>query len=83
MSHGPHDITCRELVELVSNYLEGALPGDDRERFEAHLAVCDPCLEYIEQIRETGKLASRIDEEALDPEVREHLLVAFKGWTAA
>ena len=55
---GP-DLACRELVELVTDYLEGALPSRERERFEAHLAECDACDAYVEQIRATIRLAGR------------------------
>jgi anti-sigma factor RsiW len=53
------DLACRELVELVTDYLEDALPADVRERFEAHLAECDACDAYVEQVRTTIRLAGR------------------------
>ena len=47
------DLSCRELVELVTEYLEGALPEGERARFEAHLANCAGCETYLEQVRAT------------------------------
>jgi len=71
-------LTCRELVELVTGYLEGALAADDLERFERHLAGCDACVEYVEQIRLTVAAAGRVTEDELDPGFREELLRAFR-----
>lgn len=75
------DITCQELVELVTGYLEGALPARERERFEHHLALCPGCVIYVEQMRETVRLTGeRPREETLPPELRESLLAEFRGW---
>jgi anti-sigma factor RsiW len=52
-------LSCRELVELVTDYLEGALPLRERERFEAHMAECDGCDAYVEQVRAVVELAGR------------------------
>ena len=71
-------LTCRELVELVTGYLEGTLPADDMERFERHLADCDPCVGYVEQIRLTIAAAGYVTEAGLDPEFREELRRAFR-----
>ena len=54
------DLACRELVELVTDYLENALPTAERERFEAHLAECEGCDAYVEQVRATIRLAGRV-----------------------
>jgi anti-sigma factor RsiW len=67
-------------VELVTDYLEGALSAHDRERFEAHLAVCEGCVTYLEQIGETVRLCGRLTEDHLSPAAREALLEAFKDW---
>jgi anti-sigma factor RsiW len=77
-----HDLACREVVELVTDYLEGALDGRDRERFERHLGGCDGCAAYLEQMRVTLRVAGRIEPEAIDPVFRERLLQAFRGWDA-
>jgi anti-sigma factor RsiW len=77
----PHDeMSCKELVELVTEYLEGALPGDDRVRFEAHLADCPWCVEYVAQIEHTVALvgATWRDVEH-DPRTAE-LLELFREW---
>ena len=73
-------LSCRELVELVTGYLEDGLSEEDRDRFDRHLKTCDPCVHYIEQFRLTVAAAGRIEERDLDPAVRDHLLAAFRGW---
>ena len=73
-------LTCRELVEIVTDYLEGALPPDERSRFEQHLAGCEGCAAYLDQFRETIRLTGRLAEEAVDLEARQTLLRAFGGW---
>jgi anti-sigma factor RsiW len=74
----PGGISCREVVELVTAYLDGALSADDRERMEAHLERCLPCVEYVDQIRMTARIAAvaAVDLE-LHPD-RAALLDAFK-----
>jgi anti-sigma factor RsiW len=76
------DLPCREVVELVTDYLEGALDERDRKRFERHLDGCDGCTAYLEQMRLTLRLAGRIDPEEVDPVFRGRLVEAFRGWTA-
>ena len=71
---------CQELVEVVTAYLERALPADDRERLEAHLALCDPCVAYLEQFRETIERTGQLHAEDLAPETQAKLLALFKGW---
>jgi anti-sigma factor RsiW len=74
----PGGISCREVVELVTDYLEGALPPDVRARLEAHLAVCHPCVAYVEQVRTTSKLAALTAlEERPDADA---LLEAFRSF---
>ena len=75
-------LSCQELVELVTDYLEGALPEEERARFEKHVGPCDGCREYVEQMRETIELAGRIEPPALSPEAERALLAAFRGWKA-
>jgi anti-sigma factor RsiW len=77
----PHDeMVCRELVEVVTDYLEGTLPADDRRRLEEHLEECPYCLSYIEQMRETSSALGGLSAESLAPETRRELLEAFRGW---
>jgi anti-sigma factor RsiW len=74
------DLTCRELVEIVTDYLEGRLPSHDRLRFEEHLLVCPGCTNYLEQMRETIRLTGALREEDLPAPAREELLEAFRHW---
>ncbi len=73
-------LTCRELVELVTEYLEQALPARERARFEAHLATCAGCHAYVEQMRRTVATLGRLPEGALAPDCREELLGLFRDW---
>jgi anti-sigma factor RsiW len=73
-------MTCRELVELVTEYLEGSLPQGERERFEAHLAICEGCTAYVEQIRVAIRVTGNLSEEELSPEATDRLLAAFRSW---
>lgn len=82
MSGTSPDLSCREMVELVTDYLENALTKSERSRFEAHLDGCDGCTAYVDQMRTTISLAGRIDPDALDPRERDELLGAFRGWKA-
>jgi anti-sigma factor RsiW len=75
-------LSCRELVELVSDYLEGALPAREHARFEAHIAGCDHCAAYLRQMRETVALLGTLPADALSREAEEELRVAFRGWRA-
>jgi anti-sigma factor RsiW len=74
------DLACREVVELVTEYLEGALGERDRERFERHLGGCDGCAAYLDQMRLTLDLAGRLEAEAIDPVFRDRLVAAFQSW---
>ena len=76
----PDDLSCKELVELVTDYVEGRLPVPVRTRFEMHLSYCAPCRVYLAQMRETVKLAVRLSEEALPSGAKEALLAAFRDW---
>jgi anti-sigma factor RsiW len=73
------DITCQELVELVTDYLEGAMPPADRDRFEQHLVLCDGCASYVEQMRTTIALTGTLTE-TIPAEIQDSLLAAFRGW---
>jgi anti-sigma factor RsiW len=75
------EMPCRELVELVSDYLEDRLSPRDRARFEAHLAECGYCETYLEQMRQTIRALGRLPEESLSAEARDALLVAFRDWS--
>ncbi len=73
------ELTCRELVELVTEYLEGALPPDERLRFEAHVAACEGCERYVEQIRTTVTLTREVRALEERPEISA-LLTAFRDY---
>jgi anti-sigma factor RsiW len=76
----PPALACREAVELVTDYLEGALTGRDRERLETHLAACPHCTEYLAQMRRTLDLLGRIEPEELAPEVQDELVDLYRRW---
>jgi anti-sigma factor RsiW len=74
------ELACKELVELVTEYVEGTLPGRQRARFDEHLALCPGCRAYLEQMRQTIRALGKLSEEAIAPRAREELLRAFRGW---
>jgi anti-sigma factor RsiW len=76
-------LSCRELVELVTDYLEGALPEEGRLRFEDHIGRCAGCKVYLEQIRQTIAVLGHLPEEALSPDAERVLIEAFRGWRAS
>ncbi len=76
----PKPLACRQVVELVTDYLDGTLPNGMRRRMEHHLSGCDPCVEYVGQIRTTVELAANIEPEPLDPETRNHLIDLYREW---
>jgi anti-sigma factor RsiW len=82
MAASPNDeMSCRELVEVVTDFLEGRLPDPDRVRLEEHLAECPYCEEYIAQMRETIDALGELPRaESLDPRTERELLEAFRGW---
>jgi anti-sigma factor RsiW len=75
-------LLCREAVELVTDYLEGALADADRARFEYHLARCPNCAEYLAQIKASVALAGRADPAELSPQARTELTGLFRDWLA-
>jgi anti-sigma factor RsiW len=79
MSH-VDDLACIELVELVTDYLEGRLSAEDTARFEQHLTACNGCTAYLEQMRATIALTGSITPEQIEPAARDALLHAFGGW---
>ena len=78
----PSDIRCVELVELVTEYLEDGLGAGERASFEAHIARCDHCGAYLEQMRVTLRIAGHIDPDDLHPDLERGLLATFKHWKA-
>ena len=76
------ELTCKELVEIVTDYLEERLPSSDRRRFEQHLVGCDGCRNYLDQMRETIRLLGRLSEDSIPVPARDRLLRAFRDWNA-
>ena len=75
------DIVCQQAVELVTDYLEGALSGRERRRFERHLAECPHCTAYLEQIRSTIAAVGRIEADSLALAVRDDLVALYRRWS--
>lgn len=73
-------LTCRELVELVTAYLDGGLSRAQRRRFDAHIAGCPNCTLYLEQFRETIRLTGTLRESDVSPEAAATLLAEFRAW---
>ena len=73
-------LVCRQVVELLTDYLEGALPARERDRLEAHLADCPHCSEYLAQLRATIASAGRVEVDDLDPEVADDLVDLYRRW---
>jgi anti-sigma factor RsiW len=71
---------CKELVELVTEYLEGSLPVDVRTQMDQHLSGCDGCGTYLEQMRQTIRLTGHLQEESLTTQQRDELLNLFRNW---
>ena len=76
----PWGMDCNEFVEVVTEYLEGKLGEEDRARFEKHLDLCEPCVVYLEQIRQTLRATGKLKAEDLRPEALEKLLMVFRQW---
>jgi anti-sigma factor RsiW len=74
------DLVCIKAVELVTDYLEGTLSRQARRRFEAHLAGCPHCTEYLAQMRETISLSGRLGPEDLTPQMRDEFVDLFRRW---
>jgi anti-sigma factor RsiW len=76
------DLSCKELVELITGYLEGTLHGRRLRRFESHLAYCEGCTRYIAQMEMTILATGTLNEEQVTDEQRTVLLAAFRDWKA-
>jgi anti-sigma factor RsiW len=80
MSIGLAHLNCRELVELVTAYLEDDLTAGERKRFDAHLAACDGCTAYVAQMRRTIELTGTLRVDDVSREAEEALRAAFRDW---
>lgn len=76
----PKPLSCQELVEVVTAYLDGGLTRRDRKRFEAHIDGCTHCTAYLEQFRQTITATGSLTEGQIGPAAREELLDAFRDW---
>jgi anti-sigma factor RsiW len=76
-------LSCQELVELVTDYLEGALSPEEHERLERHIETCDGCRTYVEQMRQTVELTGQLTVDDVSPEAELALLEAFRAWRTA
>lgn len=73
-------MTCKEVVEVITDYLEGAMGEADRVRFEAHLGECSYCQSYLDQMRGTIEALGGLREQSIPAESRDELIAAFRGW---
>jgi anti-sigma factor RsiW len=80
MAHQAGDLTCKELVELVTDYLEERLAPEKRRRFDEHLAGCPFCTTYLEQMRQTMRALGRLPGEAPQGSALDRLLEHFRDW---
>lgn len=74
------ELSCKELVELVTDYLEGALSPEERQRFEAHLAQCTGCRRYLLQMEKTIRLTGKLNENDIQPPASDEFLRVFRDW---
>ncbi len=80
MAESADHLSCQEVVELVTDYLEESLSAEDAALFEQHLNFCEGCVWYVEQMRATVATLGRVREDDVPPETRERLLAAFRDW---
>jgi anti-sigma factor RsiW len=80
MAESAEHISCQEVVELVSDYLDEALAADEAALFEQHLNFCEGCVWYVDQLRTTVATLGQIREEDLPAPTRERLMTAFRDW---
>jgi anti-sigma factor RsiW len=76
------ELVCQQVVELISDYIEGGLPRSERRRLESHLAGCEHCSEYLAQMRATIRLTGRLVVDDLTPRMREDLVALYRAWAA-
>jgi anti-sigma factor RsiW len=74
------EMSCRDVVELVTEYLEGTLSSPDRLRFDEHLGICPPCQTYLDQMRQTLRAVGSLPRESISDDARKALLRLFRDW---
>jgi anti-sigma factor RsiW len=80
MAESADHLSCREVVELVTDHLDGALSAEEVALFEQHLNFCEGCVWYVEQIKTTVDALGEIREEDLPPEAKDRLMTVFRDW---
>jgi anti-sigma factor RsiW len=80
---GDPGLSCQEMVELVTDYLEGALSPVDHARFEAHISRCEGCTMYLRQMREMLDLLGELTPDSISPQAEAELLATFRDWKSA
>ena len=80
MAESAEHISCQEVVELVTDYLEESLPPDEAALFEQHINFCEGCVWYVEQIRRTADALGEVREDDISPEAKQRLMSAFRDW---
>jgi len=75
-----NELSCQELVELVTEYLEGTLPAHERTRFDDHIAICPGCSNYLDQMRRTIQMVGALKEETIPDDAKDQLLRTFRAW---
>ena len=76
-------MTCRQVVQLLNDYLEGTLPAPDRRLVEEHLAGCEACTAFVGQLRSGRRIVGRLAEQEIPDALRQELLAAFRNWKPA
>jgi predicted anti-sigma-YlaC factor YlaD len=76
-----HGYTCQEIVDLATEYVEGAMTTAQMIQFELHLNFCEGCFAFVDQIRATATMAGRLSEEQIPEETKQKLLEAFRDWS--
>lgn len=73
-------LSCQELTEILTDYLEGVMAPEDRARFNAHLALCEGCVNYVSQMRQTIRVARELRATEVEATVPDDVLAAFRAW---
>jgi anti-sigma factor RsiW len=80
MAHSSLHISCQQVVELVTDYVERALPAEEASVFEQHLNFCDGCIQYVDQVRTTIEVLGELREEDVPESTKAQLMAAFRDW---
>lgn len=82
MSEPANDLSCRELVEAITDYFDGSMSDAERARFDRHLGECTGCTRVVQQFRETIEASGRLSEDQVSDEQREAMRDVFRRWRA-